>query len=135
MSSSFGFMAERMYTRDHLCPELTASSKCFVVQVYKGGKASIAFHEHVPSHRISRESEDAVLHDLALRYGGYGGISILHSRLNNRGGQPKRFPIFLHHVSYPEEGVIRHSITCTSASIWLDCVILPRAFRKQGAVK
>ena len=128
-------MTASMYTRDHLCPELKPGLKCFVVQQYKDGKVIAAFHEHVPSHRISQESEGAVLHDLALHYGGYSGISILHSRLNNRRGEPTRFPTFHHHVSYPEEGVIRHSLTCTSASVWLDSVISSQAFRKHGAAQ
>ena len=128
-------MVVEMYTREHLCPALKLGLKCFVVQQYKDGEMSVAFHEHVPSHRISQASEDAVLHDLALRYGGYSGISLLHSRLNNVRGDPTRFPVFHHHVSYPEEGVLRHSVTCTSASVWFDSVISPRAFRKQGAAK
>ena len=130
-----GIMTTDIYTRDHLCPELKPGLKCFVVQQYKDGQVTIAFHEHVPSHRISQESEGAVLHDLALHYGGYSGISILHSRLNNKRGDPARFPTFHHHVSYPEEGAIRHTVTCTSATVWLDSVISKQAFRKQGAAK
>jgi hypothetical protein len=128
-------MTAAMYTRDHLCSELKPGLKCFVVQQYNEANVTIAFHEHVPAHRISQESEGAVLHDLALHYGGYSGISILRSRLNNRRGDPTRFPTFHHHVSYPEEGVIRQSVTCTSATVWLDSVISPQEFRKHGAEK
>ena len=128
-------MTVGVYTRDHLCPELKAGSKCFVVQQYKDGEVLVTFHEHVPSHRISQESEGAVLHHLALHYGGYSGPSILHSRLNNKRGDLARFPTFHHHVSYPEQGVVRHSVTCTHATVWLDSVISPKAFRKQGPAK
>jgi hypothetical protein len=128
-------MAKSMYSRDHLCPDLRPGNKCFVIQQYSGPTMGVVFHEHVPSHRISQESELAVLHDLALHYSGYGGVSIPHSRLNGRHGGPTRFPVFPHHVSYPEEGVLRHSLTCTSASVWLDSVISATAFRKQSAAK
>jgi hypothetical protein len=127
-------MNESIYSRDHLCPELKPGKKCFVVQQYGNGACSVVFHEHVPSHRISQESELAVLHDLALHYSGYSAVSILHSRLNGRRGGPLRFPVFPHHVSYPEEGVLRHSLTCTSASVWLDSVISRKVSRRKNAV-
>jgi hypothetical protein len=128
-------MSKSIYSRDHICPDLKPGNKCFVVQQYSGETTGVVFHEHVPSHRISQDSEHAVLHDLALHFGGYAAVSFLHSRLNNRRGDPLRFPMFPHHVSYPEEGVLRHSLTCTSASVWLDSVISATAFRKQSTKK
>ena len=129
-------MEKVTYTGDNICEDLKPGDKCFVVQKFtKGPIMEVVFHEHVPAHRLSQESEQAVLHDLALHFDGYSEIFFLHSRLNDRRGGPSCYPKFSHHVSYPEKGVLRHSLTCTTASVWSDSVIKAAAFRKAGKTR
>ena len=96
-----------MYERHKLCPELTPGQKCFRVQRYTEGSFNEVFHEDVPSHRISLESELEVLRVLVGHYAAWPGAFILHSRLNKRRAGPTHYPGYVYRVSYPEEGTIR----------------------------
>ncbi len=96
-----------MYERYKLCPDLISGHKCFRVQRYNKGSFDEVFHEHVPSHRISLDSELEVLRVLSGHYTDWSGAFILHSHLNKRRGGPSQYPVFTSHVSYPEEGTIR----------------------------
>jgi hypothetical protein len=124
--------AEQMYSRHQLCADLQPSEKCFRVQQYNEGSFDLCFHEHVPSHRISQVSGLEVLRALAGQYASWTGTNILHSRLNKRHGNPSRYPVLVHHVSYPEEGVIRYSVCAGRAYAWFDAVLAPDCFRQFG---
>lgn len=123
---------ESMDSGKNLCPDLRAGDKCFRVQRYNEGKFDQLFHEHVPSHRLSLESELEVLRGLAGYYAGWEGTFILHSRLNSRPGGPSRYPVLMHHVSYPEGGVIRRTVSAGSASAWSDAVLSRENFRQHA---
>jgi len=90
------------------------------------------FHEHIPSHRISLESEIEVLRTLVSQFAGWNGMFILHSHLNNRRGGPSRYPCFTSHVVNPEEGVFRRYFGSGNVTAWSDSVILPSSFRCGG---
>jgi hypothetical protein len=122
----------RVYSRHHLCPYLRTRERCFVVQCYNQGNFDQVFHEHVPLHRISQESTVEVLCSLVGHYDGWSGLFILNSRLNNRRGGPSRYPSYVHHISYPEEGVIRHYVSSGSILAWSDAVLSPEIFRPMG---
>lgn len=122
-----------MYTRQHLCPDLKAKEKCFRVQRYKEGAFEELFHEHVPSHRLSLDSEIEVLRALVDHCAGWPPTFILRSRLNDRRGGPARYPGFRAHVTYPEEGVLRRYFSSGHATAWSDAVIVPGRFRQKVA--
>jgi hypothetical protein len=122
-----------MHTRYKLCRDLLPRQKCFRVQRYSQGKIEEVFHEHVPSHRISLDAEIEVLRALVDHCGGWPATFILHSRLNNRRGGVSRYPGFVAHVEYPEEGLIRRSFSSGEATAWSDAVIAPGSFRQQVA--
>lgn len=123
--------SEQIYSRHQLCADLKPGDKCFRVQLYNEGTFELSFHEHVPSHRISQESGLEVLRALAGHYAGWAGTSILRSRLNNRPGNPSIYPVLSYDISYPEEGVIRYSVSSGSVSAWYDAVLIPARFRQQ----
>jgi len=123
------------YTRYRLCPNLNPGEKCFCVQRYNEGKVDEVFHEHVPSHRISLDSEIEALRALVSHCAGWPDTFILHSHLNNRRGGPSRYPGFTSHVEYPEEGVIRRYFSSGGATAWSDTVIAPGSFRQQVSRK
>ena len=118
-----------MYEDHKICTELIHGEKCFRVHRYCKGEIAELFHEHVPSRRISLESETEVLRALVGQCEGWNGMFILHSRLNNRTGGPSRHPVFLSKVSYPEAGVIRRYSSAGNATAWSDTVISPGGFR------
>ena len=118
-----------IYSRHQLCPVLLAGEKCFRVHRYNEGQFDQVFHEHVPSRRLSRQTESEVLRGLVGRYAGWEGTYILHSHLNNRPGGPSRYPGFVHNVSYPEEGVLRYTVSSGSVSAWSDTVLTAGSFR------
>ena len=91
------------------------------------------FHEHVPAHRISLDSEIEALKALIMNFSSWSAEAILHSRLNKRPGGPTRAPGFLARVTYPEEGVIRRYFSAGSVTAWSDSVITPGSFRNNGA--
>ena len=122
-----------IYTRQHLCPDLKVKETCFRVQRYNEGTIEEVFHEHVPSHRLSLDSEIEVLRALVDHCAGWPPTFILHSRLNNRRGGPSRYPGFMSHVMYPEEGVIRRYFRSGHAVAWSDAVIVANRFRQQVA--
>jgi hypothetical protein len=123
------------YTRFKLCPDLKIKEKCFRVQRYKEGAYEETFHEHVPSHRLSLESELEILRGLVDQCAGSPPTFILHSRLNKRGGKPPQYPKFIAHVEYPEPGVIRRYFGLSRATAWSDEVVGPALFRPTGAVR
>lgn len=106
--------------------------KCFRVQRYAEGTLIDVFQEHVPSHRISSDSETEILRALLSHFAGWNGIFILHARLNDRRGGPSRYPGFTFHVTYPEKGVLRRYISSGNVTAWSDSVISPGSFRCEG---
>ena len=118
-----------MYERYKICPELSSKEKCFRAQRYEDGNLIEVFHEHIPSHRISLDSEIEALRALVGQFAGWNGLFNLHSRLNNRRGDPSRYPDFMSHVSYPEEGVLRRYFSSGNVTAWSDTVITPGDFR------
>jgi len=79
---------------------------------------------------LSQENANEALRSLVARYSEWPGRFILHSLLNNRGSNPQCYPGFIHHVSYPELGVIRHTVSTSNAHAWYDTVISKAAFRR-----
>lgn len=118
-----------MYERFKICPELSRKEKCFRAQRYKDGNMVEVFHEHIPSHRISLDSELEALRALVGQIAGWNGLFILHARLNDRRGGPSRYPGFISHVSYPEEGVLRRYLSSGNVTAWSDTIIAPGDFR------
>jgi len=118
-----------MDERYMICPDLTCREKCFRVQRYEEGNLIETFHEHVPSYRLSVDSEIETLRALIGQYAGWNAMFILHSRLNDRRGGPSRYPIFSSHIAYPEKGVIRRYFSSTNVTAWVDSVIMPNEFR------
>lgn len=127
---SGGIMAFSMYK---LCPDLIAQEKCFRVQKYNQGRIDELFHEHIPCHRISLESEIEALHALVDHFAGWSGRYILHSRLNKRRGGPSKYPGYVAQVEYPEEGVIRRYFSSGDTTAWSDTVLLAGKFRHTTA--
>lgn len=121
-----------MYERHKICPNLGCKEKCFRVQRREKSSIVEMFHEHVPSHRISIDSEIEVLRALVGHCAGWNGTSILRSRLNNRRGGPSRYPGLISNVAYPEEGVIRRYFSWGDLIAWSDSVISPSSFRREG---
>lgn len=123
-----------IYTRYKLCHNLCVGQKCFRVQKYSEGIHEMVFHEHVPSHRISQDSSQEVLRTLVVHFAGWSAQYILSSNLNNRRGAPSRGPIPLYYVDYPEEGVVRYTVSGGNTNAWYDKVIAPNDFRSQVIV-
>jgi len=118
-----------MYSKQLLCPDLQVGDKCFRVQRYNEGEFNLVFHEHVPARRLSLNTEIEVLRGLIGRYADWDGTYILHSHLNSRSGGPSRYPGFVYHTSYPEDGVIRRTVGSGAVSAWSDTVLIPSRFR------
>ena len=118
------------YDRHDLCPELSPRQICFRVKIYNEGIFKTVFHEHIPSHRLSQENANEALRSLVARYSEWPGVFILHSLLNKRSRNPQCYPGFIYHVSYPEPGVIRHTVSASNAQAWHDTVINKAAFRQ-----
>jgi hypothetical protein len=119
-----------MYHRHKLCQTLKPKELCFKGYSYREGKVSEKLHEHVPEPRISQESALEALRALVGHFAGWPGIFILHARLNNRSGAPERYPSFVMDTSYPEEGVVRFSVSSGNDWAWFDRVINAHDFRK-----
>ena len=117
-----------IYERHDLCQDLKPGDLCFRSKTYSNGVHTNDLHEHIPAHRISQDDCIAVLRSLAARYAGWSGESILHSHLNRRPGGPSRSPAFLHHISYPQPGVIRHYVSAGNTHAWLDRIVSPEKF-------
>jgi hypothetical protein len=130
MTNRYG---KEIYSGFKLCPNLKIKDKCFRVQRYKEGAFEETFHEHVPSHRLSLESELEVLRALVDQCAGWPPTFILRSRLNRRRGGPSQYPGFRSHVEYPEAGVIRRYFSSGHATAWSDQVIAPASFRRDAA--
>lgn len=121
-----------LYEGHHLCPDLVPGQMCFRAKTYNEGVFETVFHEHIPSHRISQESANEALRSLVARYSEWPGTFILRSHLNKRGRNPECYPGFIHHVSYPEPGAIRHTVSGPRAHAWHDSVLSKAAFRPPG---
>jgi hypothetical protein len=78
---------------------------------------------------MSQESAREALRSLVARFSAWPGEWILGSLLNSRGGKPQRYPGFTHDVSYPEAGVLRHTVSGTRLHAWCDSVISTQSFR------
>ena len=122
-----------MFEQYKICPDLNSKEKCFRVQRSEGRDVTEVFHEHVPSHRITSDSEIDVLRALIGHFAGWNAQFILYSRLNNRPGCPSRYPKFMSHVAYPEEGALRRYLSSGNVTAWSDSVISPGSFRSDGA--
>lgn len=118
-----------MHSGFQSCPELKVRDKCFRVHWYEHGNVEEIFHEHVPSHRLSLESGLEVLRGLVSQCARWPLTDILRSRLNERPGEPYRYPGFRSHVEHPEPGVIRRYFGSGPATAWYDEVIDPAKFR------
>lgn len=112
-----------------LCSGLLAKEVCFCVREYKEGIFETVYHGHVPASRISQARAHEALRSLVARYSGWPGEWLLHSLLNSRSGQPQRYPGFTHDVSYPEPGVLRHTVRGTNVHAWCDTVVSNKQFR------
>jgi len=117
------------YEGHHLCPDLIVGQTCFRVDVYESGVFRPVFHEHVRAYRISEASANEVLRSLAARYSDWPGSFILRSHLNKRGNDPACYPGFISHVSYPESGVLRTTVSTPTANAWRDAIVSKAKFR------
>ena len=120
-----------MHSRYNLCPELDASSYCFVLEQYETGRVERIEHVHVPRHRISKPEALEVLKTLVSRFWGKTGMStemILNSRVNNRNGFPRPSGELKITVEYPENGVLRYYCG-TDTVAWCDQVVEADNFR------
>ena len=122
--------SKSMYSGFKLCAELKVNEKCFRVQRYNDGKFEETFHEHVPSHRLTLESELEVLRGLVDQCASWPPTYVLHSRLNKRHGGPSQYPGFTSHVEYPEPGVLRRYFSSGPATAWCDEIISKASFRR-----
>jgi hypothetical protein len=119
------------YEDHQLCDTLIAGQMCFRADVYQSGVFNMVSHEHIPAHRISEARANEVLRSLAARYSDWPGNFILQSHLNQRGQEPACYPGFVHHVSYPEPGVVRTMVSTPTAHAWRDAVVSKANFRSQ----
>jgi hypothetical protein len=119
------------YDGHQLCDTLIAGQMCFRVDVYQSGVYNVVFHEHIPAHRIPETRANEVLRSLAARYSDWPGKFILQSHLNRRGQEPACYPGFIHHLSYPEPGVVRTIVSTPTAHAWRDVVVSKANFRSQ----
>ena len=120
----------RIHMSHQLCPELKTSELCFRSHGYRNGAISETMHEHIPAHRISQESAREAVRALAEHSAGWPAVFMLHSRLNNTSGGPPRYPTFVTNVSYPEEGVVRYTISSGDGWAWFNKVINLQDFRR-----
>jgi hypothetical protein len=118
-----------LYTGQHVCPDLAPRQMCFRVRDRKDGDVRSLFHQHIPAHRISQERAHEALRSLVARYSEWSGEWLLNSLLNNRGREPERYPGFTHNVSYPEAGVLRHTVSGTNVHAWCDSIVSSQSFR------
>jgi len=119
------------YDGQQLCDTLIAGQMCFRADVYRSGVFNMVFHEHIPAHRISEARANEVLRSLAARYSDWLGKFILQSHLNQRGQEPAFYPGFVHHLSYPEPGVVRTMVSTPTAHAWRDAVVSKANSRSQ----
>ena len=119
-----------LYTGYHVCPDLVFRQMCFCVREYKEGEFHRLLHHHVPAHRMPQSRANEALRSLVARYSQWPGEWVLSSLLNDRGRQPQRYPGFTHDVSYPEAGVLRHTVSGTNVHAWCDSVISNQSFRR-----
>ena len=123
-----------LYGGHQVCPDLAPRQLCFCAREYREGTFYTVFHQHVPGHRLSQERAHEALRSLVARYSEWPGEWVLNSLLNDRGRQPQRYPGFTHGVSYPEAGVLRHTVSGTRVHAWCDTVISKQSFRSAGAL-
>ena len=117
-----------IYERHDLCNDLAPAVMCFRSKTYANGEHTNELHEHVPAHRISQEDAVSTLRSLVARFAGWSGESIIHSNLNARSGGPDCSPGFVHRITYPQPGVLRHYVSSGNTQAWFDKVISPEQF-------
>jgi hypothetical protein len=118
-----------LFTGQRPCKDMSTKEICFCVRKYKEGFFETVFHCHVPKRRISQDRMIEALRTLVSRYSEWKGEWILHSLLNDRGGEPQRYPGFTYGASYPEPGVLRHTVSGADVHSWCDVVISKEQFR------
>lgn len=118
-----------MYTNHMLCVDLEVGEICFRSFRYNDGEVAEIFHEHVPKHRIFKNSANEALRALVDQAARSPAVFVLHSRLNSRKGGPECYPGFTFNMSYPEPGVARQTFSGRNAWAWSDSVVLPELFR------
>jgi hypothetical protein len=123
------------YTGHQVCPELAPRFLCFCVREYRDGPFHTVFHQHVPAHRISQERAHEALRSLVARHSDWSGDWVLNSLLNRRGREPECYPGFTHDVSYPEAGVLRHTVSASRVHAWCDTIISKQAFRTASSAE
>jgi hypothetical protein len=111
------------YDGHQLCDTLIAGQTCFRADLYQSGLFNMVFHEHIPAHRISEARGNEVLRSLAARHSDWPGKFILQSHLNQRGEERGCYAGFVHHVSFPEPGVVRTMVSAPTAHAWRDAVV------------
>lgn len=120
-----------IYENFDLCPDLLSGEKCIVLRRYASGNYERLIHEHVPSHRLSKDNTINLLKTLVI-----GSVrrsddeipSIVGYYLNGRGQKPARRSIPIT-PAYPEPGVLR--IYCgTNTMAWCDEVVAEDSYRK-----
>ncbi len=122
---------EGIYENFKLCSDLRDGEKCIVLSRYAGVNFERLIHEHVPSHRLSKDNTINLLKTLVIgsaRRSDDELHSIVGYFLNGRGREPARraMPIT---VKYPEPGVLR--IYCgTDIMAWCDDVVSKNHFRQ-----
>ena len=142
LSTHIGSMKARAQQQDspaldserQLCSDLDPRQLCFCVREYDEGVFSTLIHKHVPAYRISQNRVHEALRSLVARYSKWPGDWILHSLLNDRGSKPERYPGFRHDTSYPEPGVLRHTVSGTRVHARCDRIVSVETFRPASTV-
>lgn len=116
------------------CNDLTSKNCCIRLQKYNPGSGRAfteIFHDHIPKHRLSQRSAEALLKTLVLVYKGTDAHGILRSYVNEKGKEPAFDPPLKITFEYPEPGVLRR-ICGGDALAWIDLVVNPNVFRNQN---
>jgi hypothetical protein len=111
------------------CRELQPEQVCFCVRRYQEGHIDVLVHYHVPLRRTSEERRCETLQTLVATSSHWPAEWVINSLLNSRRGEPERYPGFVHDVSYPEPGVLRHTVSSGNVWAWCDTVVVADAFR------
>lgn len=118
-----------LYSGFQLCEKLGTREKCFRLREYHEGIYIDKFHEYIPKHRISSDSSFQFMKSLLVKHSGIGDILILRSYINGRGKNPKKYPLCMGIVEFPEPGVMRTYCNSGNLHAWCDEVIDKSCFR------